>query len=61
MVEVLILPSEREENRLERANSQHIPVVREVQHQASEAVDPPIMTHPTAQGYQANGRMGMSD
>jgi IS605 OrfB family transposase len=36
------------------------PVVRTVRRQASGAVDAPTVTHPTARGYQADGRMGVS-
>jgi len=38
-----------------------LPVVRKVRRQASGAVDAPTVTHPTARGYQADGRMGVSD
>jgi len=38
-----------------------LPVVRKVRRQASGAVDAPNVTHPTARGYQADGRMGVSD
>ena len=39
----------------------NLPVVRKVRRQASGAVDAPTVTHPTVQGYQADGRMGVSD
>jgi putative transposase len=38
-----------------------LPVVRKVRRQASGAVDAPTVTHPIARGYQADGRMGVSD
>src|SRR6056297_2066461 len=38
-----------------------LPVVRKVRRQASGAVDAPTVTHPTVRGYQADGRMGVSD
>ena len=38
-----------------------LPVVRTVRRQASGAVDAPTVTHPTGRGYQADGRMGVSD
>ena len=38
-----------------------LPVVRKVRRQASGAVDAPTVTHPTARGYQTDGRMGVSD
>ncbi|MFO7834355.1 MAG: transposase [Halohasta sp.] len=38
-----------------------LPIVRKVRRQASGAVDAPTVTHPTARGYQADGRMGVSD
>jgi len=38
-----------------------LPTVRKVRRQASGAVDAPTVTHPTARGYQADGRMGVSD
>lgn len=38
-----------------------LPQVRKVRRQASGAVDVPTVTHPTARGYQADGRMGVSD
>ena len=38
-----------------------LPVVRKVRRQASGAVDAPTVTHSTARGYQANGRVGVSD
>ena len=38
-----------------------LPVVRKVRRQASGAVDAPTVTHPTARGYQADGRLGVSD
>jgi IS605 OrfB family transposase len=38
-----------------------LPVVRKVRQQASGAVDAPTVTHLTARGYQADGRMGVSD
>ena len=39
----------------------NLPVVRKVRRQASGAVDAPTVTHPTARGYQADGRVGVSD
>jgi IS605 OrfB family transposase len=39
----------------------NLPVVRKVRRQASGAVDAPTVTHPIARGYQADGRMGVSD
>jgi IS605 OrfB family transposase len=38
-----------------------LPQVRTVRRRASGAVDAPTVTHPTARGYQADGRMGVSD
>jgi IS605 OrfB family transposase len=38
-----------------------LPVVRKVRRRASGAVDAPTVTHPTVRGYQADGRMGVSD
>ena len=38
-----------------------LPVVRKLRWQASGAVDAPTVTHPTARGYQADGRVGVSD
>jgi putative transposase len=38
-----------------------LPVVRKVRRQTSGAVDVPTVSHPTARGYQANGRAGVSD
>ena len=38
-----------------------LPQVRKVRRQASGAVDAPTVTHPTARGYQADGRVGVSD
>ncbi|MCL9817498.1 RNA-guided endonuclease TnpB family protein [Natronocalculus amylovorans] len=38
-----------------------LPVVRKVRRQASGAVDAPTVTRPTVRGYQADGRMGVSD
>ena len=38
-----------------------LPVVRKVRRQASGAVDAPTVTQPTAQGYQTDGRLGVSD
>ena len=38
-----------------------LPVVRKVRRQASGAVDAPAVTHSTARGYQADGRVGVSD
>ena len=38
-----------------------LPVIRKVRRQASGAVDAPTVTHPTARGYQANDRVGVSD
>ena len=38
-----------------------LPVVRTVRRQASGVVDAPTVTHPTARGYQADGRVGVSD
>jgi len=38
-----------------------LPVVRKVRRQASGAVDAPTVTHPTVRGYQADGRVGVSD
>ncbi|WP_251329449.1 RNA-guided endonuclease InsQ/TnpB family protein [Haloplanus pelagicus] len=38
-----------------------LPVVRTVRRQVSGAVDAPTVTHPTVRGYQADGRMGVSD
>jgi len=38
-----------------------LPVVRKVRRQASGAVDAPTVTQPTVRGYQADGRMGVSD
>lgn len=38
-----------------------LPVVRTVRRQASGAVDAPTVTHPTVRGYQADGRVGVSD
>jgi len=39
----------------------NLPVVRKVRRQASGAVDAPTVTHPPARGYQADGRVGVSD
>ena len=38
-----------------------LPTVRKVRRRASGAVDAPTVTHSTARGYQADGRMGVSD
>ncbi|SNZ15050.1 transposase, IS605 OrfB family, central region [Natronoarchaeum philippinense] len=38
-----------------------LPQVQKVRRRASGAVDAPTVTHPTARGYQADGRMGVSD
>jgi IS605 OrfB family transposase len=38
-----------------------LPQVRKVRRQASGAVDAPTVTHPTVRGYQADGRVGVSD
>ena len=38
-----------------------LPVVRKVRRRASGAVDAPTVTHPTVRGYQADGRVGVSD
>ncbi|MFC6719099.1 RNA-guided endonuclease InsQ/TnpB family protein [Natrialbaceae archaeon GCM10025810] len=39
----------------------NLPVVRKVRRQASGLVDSPTVTHPTVRGYQADGRVGVSD
>ncbi|WP_232702130.1 RNA-guided endonuclease InsQ/TnpB family protein [Halobacterium wangiae] len=38
-----------------------LPTMRKVRRQASGAVDAPTVTHPPVRGYQADGRMGVSD
>jgi IS605 OrfB family transposase len=38
-----------------------LPQVRKVRRRASGAVDAPTVTHPTVRGYQADGRVGVSD
>jgi putative transposase len=38
-----------------------LPQVRTVRRRASGAVDAPTVTHPTVRGYQADGRVGVSD
>jgi putative transposase len=38
-----------------------LPQVRKVRRRASGVVDAPTVTHPTARGYHADGRVGVSD